>query len=131
MPTFNNWSCGAGSRVNIGPVPSSAMPQRRFTAVLPNDPKSRIPRKIAVSVFPTAFEATYIPGIGHSLREHSVVLIRGGRETCPACVTHHPQRPGCRWRCQPAPGPFLCGAGIQTKWGYAATSPWAWFVVQA
>ncbi len=31
-------------------------------------------------VLPTAIEVTaYIPGIGHNLQEHSVVLIRGGR----------------------------------------------------
>ena len=30
---------------------------------------------------------TYIPGVGHNLQEHSIVLIRGGRvRTCPACV---------------------------------------------
>ena len=29
---------------------------------------------------PNGYEATaYIPGVGHSLQEHSVVMIRGGR----------------------------------------------------
>ena len=32
---------------------------------------------------------TYIPGIGHNLQEHSVVLIRGGRvRDLPGCRYH-------------------------------------------
>ena len=32
---------------------------------------------------------TYIPGVGHNLQEHSIVLIRGEVEsrTCPGCAT--------------------------------------------
>ena len=37
-------------------------------------------RKIARVRLTSGFEVTaYIPGIGHNLQEHSVVLIRGGR----------------------------------------------------
>ena len=30
----------------------------------------------------------YIPGIGHNLQEHSVVLVRGGRKTLPGVRYH-------------------------------------------
>ncbi len=59
-------------------------PQRRgvctrvYTAA-PKKPNSAI-RKIARVRLTSGFEVTtYIPGIGHNLQEHSVVLIRGGR----------------------------------------------------
>lgn len=59
-------------------------PQRRgvctrvYTAT-PKKPNSAI-RKIARVRLTTGFEVTaYIPGIGHNLQEHSVVLLRGGR----------------------------------------------------
>ena len=45
----------------------------------PKKPNSAL-RKIARVRLSTAFEVTaYIPGEGHNLQEHSVVLIRGGR----------------------------------------------------
>ncbi len=59
-------------------------PQRRgvctrvYTAA-PKKPNSAI-RKVARVRLTSGFEVTtYIPGIGHNLQEHSVVLIRGGR----------------------------------------------------
>ena len=59
-------------------------PQRRgvCTAVrtmTPKKPNSAL-RKIARVRLTDGLEGTaYIPGIGHNLQEHSVVLIRGGR----------------------------------------------------
>ena len=59
-------------------------PQKRgvCTAVkimTPKKPNSAL-RKIARVRLTNAIEVTaYIPGIGHNLQEHSVVLIRGGR----------------------------------------------------
>lgn len=59
-------------------------PQKRgvCTAVrtmTPNKPNSAL-RKIARVKLVNGMEGTaYIPGIGHNLQEHSVVLIRGGR----------------------------------------------------
>ena len=45
----------------------------------PKKPNSAL-RKIARIRLTTSIEGTcYIPGIGHNLQEHSVVLIRGGR----------------------------------------------------
>ena len=59
-------------------------PQKRgvCTAVrtaTPKKPNSAM-RKIARVKLTNGYEVTsYIPGIGHNLQEHSVVLIRGGR----------------------------------------------------
>ena len=45
----------------------------------PKKPNSAI-RKVARVKLTSGFEVTaYIPGEGHSLQEHSIVLIRGGR----------------------------------------------------
>jgi small subunit ribosomal protein S12 len=59
-------------------------PQRRGVCVrvyttTPKKPNSAL-RKVARVRLTTKVEVTaYIPGIGHNLQEHSVVLIRGGR----------------------------------------------------
>ncbi len=51
----------------------------RVTTKTPRKPNSAI-RKIARVRLTNGQEITaYIPGIGHSLQEHSVVLVRGGR----------------------------------------------------
>lgn len=65
------------------PIDQSS-PQKRgvctkVTTTTPKKPNSAI-RKIARVRLTNGLEATtYIPGIGHNLQEHSVVLIRGGR----------------------------------------------------
>nr|UXF57916.1 ribosomal protein S12 [Gastrodia bawanglingensis] len=59
-------------------------PQRRGTCIrvytlTPKKPNSAL-RKIARVRLTSGFSITaYIPGIGHNLKEHSIVLIRGGR----------------------------------------------------
>ncbi len=59
-------------------------PQKRgvcltVTTTTPKKPNSAL-RKIAKVKVSNGQEGTcYIPGIGHNLQEHSVVLIRGGR----------------------------------------------------
>ena len=59
-------------------------PQKRGVCVrvyttTPKKPNSAL-RKVARVRLTSGFEITaYIPGIGHNLQEHSVVLIRGGR----------------------------------------------------
>ncbi len=51
----------------------------RVYTTTPKKPNSAL-RKIARVRLSNAIEVTaYIPGIGHNLQEHSVVLIRGGR----------------------------------------------------
>src|SRR5512141_2869445 len=59
-------------------------PQRRgvctrvYTAT-PKKPNSAL-RKVARVRLTTGIEVTaYIPGVGHNLQEHSIVLVRGGR----------------------------------------------------
>jgi len=59
-------------------------PQRRGVCTrvyttTPKKPNSAL-RKVARVKLTSGFEVTaYIPGIGHNLQEHSVVLLRGGR----------------------------------------------------
>ncbi|NLI29263.1 MAG: 30S ribosomal protein S12 [Nitrospiraceae bacterium] len=59
-------------------------PQRRGVCVrvyttTPKKPNSAL-RKVARVRLTNAMEVTaYIPGVGHNLQEHSIVLIRGGR----------------------------------------------------
>jgi len=51
----------------------------KVTTMTPKKPNSAI-RKIARVRLSNGQEVTaYIPGIGHNLQEHSIVLIRGGR----------------------------------------------------
>ena len=51
----------------------------RILTRTPKKPNSAL-RKVARVRLTSGFEVTaYIPGIGHNLQEHSVVLIRGGR----------------------------------------------------
>lgn len=65
------------------PVEQSS-PQKRgvctsVKTVTPKKPNSAL-RKVARVRLTNGLEVTaYIPGIGHNLQEHSVVLIRGGR----------------------------------------------------
>ena len=99
MPTFNQLvRIGRQSAVKKSTAPAllksynslnkkmndTASPQKRgvCTAVktaTPKKPNSAL-RKIARVKLTNGIEVTaYIPGIGHNLQEHSVVLIRGGR----------------------------------------------------
>ena len=63
-------------------------PQRRGVCTrvyttTPKKPNSAL-RKVARVRLTTAVEVTaYIPGEGHNLQEHSMVLVRGGREGPP------------------------------------------------
>ena len=59
-------------------------PQRRgvctrFYTTTPKKPNSAL-RKVARVRLSSGVEVTaYIPGVGHNLQEHSIVLVRGGR----------------------------------------------------
>jgi len=59
-------------------------PQRRGVCTrvyttTPKKPNSAL-RKVARIKLTSGYEVTsYIPGVGHNLQEHSIVLIRGGR----------------------------------------------------
>ncbi len=51
----------------------------KVTTVTPKKPNSAL-RKIARVRLSNGMEVTaYIPGIGHNLQEHSIVMLRGGR----------------------------------------------------
>ena len=69
-------------------------PQKRgvclsVTTTTPKKPNSAV-RKIARVRLVNGMEGTiYIPGVGHNLQEHSVVLIRGGRVRDLPCVRYH------------------------------------------
>ncbi len=62
----------------------TSCPQRRGVCVrvyttTPKKPNSAL-RKVARVRMTNGFEITaYVPGIGHNLQEHSIVLVRGGR----------------------------------------------------
>src|SRR5258707_12502386 len=76
-----------GSREKIAKVKTAALkgsPQRRGVCTrvyttTPKKPNSAL-RKVARVKLTTQVEVTaYIPGEGHNLQEHSMVLVRGGR----------------------------------------------------
>ena len=99
MPTFNQLvKSGRASKTykSTAPALQSGMntlhkwqteissPQKRGVCTVvktttPKKPNSAL-RKVARVRLTNGYEVTaYIPGIGHNLQEHSVVLIRGGR----------------------------------------------------
>ncbi len=86
MPTINQLiKTPRKARVYRNKVPAlESCPQKRgvcarvFTTT-PKKPNSAL-RKVARIRLTNGFEVTgYIPGEGHNLQEHSVVMIRGGR----------------------------------------------------
>ena len=86
MPTVNQlMRHGRGAKKAKSKVPALAgSPQKRGVCTrvyttTPKKPNSAL-RKVARVRLTNGFEVTsYIPGEGHNLQEHSVVLIRGGR----------------------------------------------------
>lgn len=73
---------GLNTKKNVPTEQNSPQKRGVCTAVktmTPKKPNSAI-RKIARTRLTNGMEVTsYIPGVGHNLQEHSVVLIRGGR----------------------------------------------------
>ena len=72
----------------------ASSPQKRGVCTVvktstPKKPNSAL-RKVARVRLTNQIEVTaYIPGVGHNLQEHSVVLIRGGRvKDLPGCRYH-------------------------------------------
>ena len=86
MPTINQLvRKGREKTTNKSTAPIlQGCPQKRgvclsVKTMTPKKPNSAL-RKIARIRLTNSIEGTcYIPGIGHNLQEHSVVLIRGGR----------------------------------------------------
>ena len=86
MPTFNQL-------VRLGRKPPrwktsspalESCPQKRgvctrvYTST-PKKPNSALRKEARVRLTNAVEVTTYIPGIGHNLQEHSIVLVRGGR----------------------------------------------------
>ena len=69
---------GPGRKKNVAAPQRRGVCTRVYTTT-PKKPNSAL-RKVAKVRLTTGIEAVcYIPGEGHNLQEHSVVLIRGGR----------------------------------------------------
>jgi small subunit ribosomal protein S12 len=86
MPTINQL-VRRGRKLAHGKTKSPALmgsPQRRGVCIrvyttTPKKPNSAL-RKVARVRLTNGMEVTsYIPGVGHNLQEHSIVLVRGGR----------------------------------------------------
>jgi small subunit ribosomal protein S12 len=86
MPTINQL-VRSRRRTKVKKTKAPALvscPQKRGVCTrvytqTPKKPNSAL-RKVARVRLTTGMEVTsYIPGVGHNLQEHSVVLIRGGR----------------------------------------------------
>jgi small subunit ribosomal protein S12 len=96
MPTINQLVRQGRKKVTKkNKVPAlQACPQKRGVCtrvwtVSPKKPNSAL-RKVARVRLTNGIEVTaYIPGIGHNLQEHSVVLIRGGRVKDLGGVRYH------------------------------------------
>ncbi len=86
MPTINQLIRKGRKKLRRkGKTPAlGAAPQKRGVCVrvyttTPKKPNSAL-RKVARVKLSNGMEVTaYIPGVGHNLQEHSIVMIRGGR----------------------------------------------------
>jgi small subunit ribosomal protein S12 len=86
MPTINQLVRKGRTKIKKkATTPALAgSPQRRGVCIrvytsTPKKPNSAL-RKVARVRLTSGYEVTsYIPGMGHNLQEHSVVLVRGGR----------------------------------------------------
>ena len=96
MPTINQLVRKSREKVSKrNKVPAlKSCPQKRGVCLrvyttTPKKPNSAL-RKVARVKLTNGQEVTaYIPGEGHNLQEHSVVLIRGGRVKDLPCVIYH------------------------------------------
>src|ERR1700709_1263478 len=93
MPTIRQL-VREGREDKIGKTKTPALkgsPQRRGVCTrvyttTPKKPNSAL-RKVARVRLSSGIEVTaYIPGVGHNLQEHSIVLVRGGRVEDLPCV---------------------------------------------
>ena len=86
VPTFNQLvrKGRKATRYKTASPALQACPQRRGVCTrvyttTPKKPNSAL-RKVARVRLTSGIEVTaYIPGVGHNLQEHSIVLVRGGR----------------------------------------------------
>jgi small subunit ribosomal protein S12 len=86
LPTINQLVAKGRKKVQVQSESPALQgsPQKRGVCVrvyttTPKKPNSAL-RKVARVRLTNGYEiTTYIPGIGHNLQEHSIVLVRGGR----------------------------------------------------
>ena len=86
MPTINQL-IRKGRKASVNKTKSPALqgcPQKRgvctrVMTVTPKMPNSALRKGVRVRLSNGIEVTAYIPGIGHNLQEHSVVLLRGGR----------------------------------------------------
>ena len=114
MPTIQQLvRQGRSSKISKTKTPAlKGSPQRRGVCTrvyttTPKKPNSAL-RKVARVRLSSGVEITaYIPGEGHNLQEHSIVLVRGGRVQRPArrSVQGHPRRARRGRRQEPQAGP--------------------------
>jgi len=86
MPTINQLIRGGRKpqRRKLAAPALQSCPQKRGVCTrvyttTPKKPNSAL-RKVARVRLTSGYEVTaYIPGVGHNLQEHSIVLVRGGR----------------------------------------------------
>jgi small subunit ribosomal protein S12 len=96
MPTINQLvrKGRRGARRKTKSPALANCPQRRGVCLTvrtqtPKKPNSAL-RKVARVRLTSGYEVTaYIPGVGHNLQEHSVVLVRGGRVADLPGVRYH------------------------------------------
>ena len=99
MPTISQLiRLGRTKKRNKAKSPAlQACPQKRGVCTLvktttPKKPNSAL-RKIARIKLTNGIEVTgYIPGVGHNLQEHSIVMIRGGKVKDLPGVRYHSLR---------------------------------------
>src|SRR5438045_9334729 len=99
MPTINQVVRKGRQRVKYKTASPALQsnPQRRGVCTrvyttTPKKPNSAL-RKVARVRLTNQIEVTtYIPGVGHNLQEHSIVLIRGGRVKDLPAVRYHVPR---------------------------------------
>ena len=84
-----NWNSLRRRQVSIPGAPQKRGVCLQVRTMTPKKPNSAL-RKIARVRLTNEMEVTaYIPGIGHNLQEHSVVLVRGGRVKDLPSVKYH------------------------------------------
>ncbi len=96
MPTFNQL-VRKGRKTKLAKSKSAALtncPQRRGVCVrvftrTPKKPNSALRKVARVRLSNGREVSAYIPGEGHNLQEHSIVLVRGGRAQDLPGVKYH------------------------------------------
>ncbi len=102
----------------------------RVYTTTPKKPNSAL-RKVARVRLSTGIEVTaYIPGEGHNLQEHSIVLVRGGRVKDLPGVRYHVIRgaldcSGPRTVCRPVPSTVLSAPRLNKPDNVLILSPCA------